>query len=127
MGNCETFPDCYSDIKTYSPVWLDGDLKLPPLQAENDTVTISGFSGGSSMTVLMSVLYPERFAGFGPMHGGIPFGGRGNSVTVADSIALVAEREAAGLAGPVAALQNKPVWIFSGAEDSVVPPARQEQ
>ena len=69
-------------------------------------MTLSGFSGGSSMTTLMSVLYPERFAGFGPMNGGLFYGGWGSSSgdVVASALAMVTEKEAAGLAGPVSAL-----------------------
>ena len=42
-------------------------MQLPPLEAQTNTVTVSGFSGGGSFTSLLSVVEPEKFEGFGLM------------------------------------------------------------
>ena len=83
---------------------------------------MSGFSGGSSFTSLLSAVEPERFDGFAMLNGGMF--GWGNAD---EAQATIEKREAEGLAGPISSLSGKPVYIFSGIEDSVVAPEAQEK
>ena len=55
------------------PFILDPSLKLPPLGIDGDSITISGFSGGSFASTNMHVIYSETFKGVGLLSGG-PFG-----------------------------------------------------
>ena len=49
---------------------FSGDLILPALGANPDTVTFAGQSSGSYMTNQMQVIYSERIKGAGMMAGG---------------------------------------------------------
>ena len=55
------------------PAFFDPTLKLPPLEIESDSITISGFSGGSYTSTNMHVIYSDVFKGVGLFSGG-PFG-----------------------------------------------------
>ena len=46
-------------------MWLDPELILPPLGAQVDTITISGFSGGGSMATIMHTVYSDTIKGAG--------------------------------------------------------------
>ena len=104
----------------YSTASINPSWQLPALGAQSNTVTVSGFSGGSSFATLLSAVEPERFDGFALLNGGI-FGRSAEKATE-----LIEQREQEDLAGPLSALANKPVYIFSGEYDSVVPTYAQE-
>jgi hypothetical protein len=44
----------------------------------------------------------------------------------ASAKANILNREADGLAGPISSLAGKPVYIFSGTKDTIIPPHSQE-
>lgn len=43
--------------------WLDPNLQLPTLGGQNDTITISGFSGGGSFAADMHTVYSDSIKG----------------------------------------------------------------
>ena len=49
---------------------MGNDNSLPGFGAEPNSVTISGFSGGSKMAGMMTVIYSETFKGSGLLAGG---------------------------------------------------------
>lgn len=69
---------------------------MPALGAQIDTVTVSGFSGGSSFTSLLSAVEPDRFDGFAMLNGGMF--GWGNAD---EALAKIESRELEDLAGPI--------------------------
>jgi len=54
-------------------MWLDPDLQLLPMGGKNDTMTISGFSGGSSTATDMHTIHSDMIKGAGLVGGG-PYG-----------------------------------------------------
>ena len=46
---------------------------LPPLGGDPSSVTVSGFSSGSSISTIMHVIYPETIKGAG-LVAGTPYG-----------------------------------------------------
>jgi predicted esterase len=109
--------------------FLGKDKYLPAMGGETDSVTISGISGGSYAATQMHVIYSDLIQGAGLIIGG-PFGddnnsgGTGNTAT--DGISKATTYYANGLIDNPENLENQPVYIFSGADDDVVLPAKQE-
>ena len=52
------------------PLVLDEDLSLPSFNADNNTLTMSGFSSGAFETAGMHVIYSDRIKGVGIICGG---------------------------------------------------------
>jgi hypothetical protein len=52
------------------PLIFDKDFSLPSFNADNDTVTMAGFSSGAGKTANMHVIYSDRIKGVGIICGG---------------------------------------------------------
>ena len=74
MGNCPSDSDFLSCAISYKylniPLILNKDFSLPSLNADNDSVTMSGFSSGAFATATMHVIYSDRIKGAGIICGG---------------------------------------------------------
>ena len=118
-----TMLECAFSHAGWAIVWMDSDWNLPSLGADPDTITMSGFSGGSYQTSMMSVIHSDLIKGVGLFNGG-PYA---NSVLDRDtpdegkSIAEAYRYEAAGAIPSLANLKDYPVYIHSGLKDNVVP------
>lgn len=127
MGPCHSFPDCLLTKQFYSVAGINTSLQLPALAAQDNTVTVSGYSGGGTFTSLLSVVEPESIDGFASFNGilfdswSVILGSTELSL-VDNAIAVAEQRESEGLAGPMSALENKPIYIFSGSEDFLAEP-----
>jgi hypothetical protein len=106
----------------FTTAGINKSLQLPALAAQSNTVTVSGYSGGGTFTSLLSVVEPETIDGFASFNG-ILFDswsvilGSSDLSLVDNAIAVATQRESEGVAGPMSALLNKPIYIFSGSED----------
>lgn len=110
---------------------------LPPLGGRADTITISGMSSGSMMTMNLDVIYSETFKGAGMMMGssywtpefatdGKEFYAGERDVQTQASIAKAEENAQKGLIDPLSNLDGVPIYILSGLNDETVPPKSQE-
>lgn len=64
---------CIVQHSAWSPVWFDTSLNLPSLGADADTVTMSGYSGGSYFAAQQAVINSDVIKGAGMFNGG-PYG-----------------------------------------------------
>ena len=107
--------------------FLGKDRFLPAMGGETDSVTVSGISGGSYAATQMHIIYSDTIKGAGLIIGG-PFGDDNNSGgstnTASDGISKADTYYSKGLIDNPANLENDPVYIFSGADDTVVVPAK---
>jgi predicted esterase len=112
---------------------------LVPMGARSDTITISGFSSGSMMSMTLHVIYSETFKGAGLLMGesyytpdydddvevisdeNLPL-----EEMTANSIEKAEEYFGDGLIDDLDNLQGAPVFILSGLVDDVVPPKMQQ-
>lgn len=94
---------------------------------ESDSVTISGISGGSYAATQLHVIYSDTIKGAGLIIGG-PFGddnaSGGTDNTASDGISKADAYYSQGKIDNPTNLENDPVYIFSGADDTVVLPAK---
>lgn len=101
---------------------------LPYLNANPDTITMSGHSAGCFMSQQMSIIHSETIKGVG-LFTCWPYGTKDdfkNSVTpldmVAASTAAIEKAEADGKIEPTANIASQAVYIWSGAKDTITPP-----
>ncbi len=108
-------------------------LAAAPLPAmKTQQVSVSGLSSGAYMAVQYQVAYSGSVVGAGIIAGGTYYCARGSMLTavggckgadVAELAALTRQRAASGQVDPVAKLATHRVWLFSGTQDALVPPA----
>ena len=105
--------------------FLGKDLALPAMGGEPDSITISGFSGGSYTASQLHVIYSDLIKGSGLICGG-PYGDDNKfSLTRgfysdSDNTASIGTEKAnhyltEGKLDDLKNLENDPVYIFSGA------------
>lgn len=102
---------------------------MPPLGGEADTITISGWSGGSTTTNNFYVAFSDYIKGAGMIEGG-QFGD-----TLRTDIGLNSAEKSIDLANRLAVkkeiadtwnMKDQPIFIFSGKRDDVYKPVYQE-
>ena len=54
--------------------WIDKSLLLPPLGADPNSITASGFSSGAYMSSYLQIIYSDRIKGIGFHEGGTYYG-----------------------------------------------------
>lgn len=59
------FTTCYNNWD-----WIDPNSRLPPLNAEKNSITVSGFASGATMASQFNVAYSEFIKGAGLVAGG---------------------------------------------------------
>ena len=114
-------------------LFLEDGYPLPALGADATSITMSGYSSGSYMANTMHMIYSEKVKGVAMACGG-PYGfgwvGSYESPDIPDdqlekSEQLVSHNEQAGLIDSTENLKGSPVYIMSGLNDIVIPPALQ--
>ena len=76
MGPCPSdlnVLECYLSDSYNSWMFLDPVLALPPMNAQSNTITISGFGGGGSMATNMHTIFSDTIKGAGLIASG-PYG-----------------------------------------------------
>ena len=117
-------------------MWLDPELILPPLAADPDSITISGFSGGGSMATIMHTVYSDTIKGAGLIASG-PYGDKhwsadhyGTDISdltlAAKSVEKVVYMQNEALVDNTSNFKDAPVYIFSGDKDVTYPPVYQQ-
>jgi len=96
--------------------------------AEQDSVTVSGFSSGSSIAMLMHVIYSDSIQGAG-LIAGTPYGfgvGTDEFPNIADDSSIYIEtakdKASKSLIDPTSNLASKPVYIMGFDQDMYVKP-----
>ena len=116
MGNCPSgdFFDCFY----HQYYWINQNRALLPMAADSDSVTVSGFSSGSSFSMLMQVVYSESIKGAG-LIAGTPYGfglEDEEGITVPDSssiyIELAADRAGKSYIDATSNIENAPIYIL---------------
>ena len=126
MGNCPS-----GDVLAcpwLQSYYIDTDYALPSLGADSSSVTVSGFSSGSSMAGIMHVIYSETIKGSGNL-AGTPYG----FTTSKEKLdPLVNIRQAndfsnKGKIDNVSNLKDHPVYILNFDRDDFVQPVLQSR
>ena len=130
MGSlCNTTPLlCPVATSVYGNWWLFPSLSLPSFGADPDSITLSGPSGGSSVATQMHTIYSEDIKGAGLIIG-TPYGDDLSIVGLnlgQEAIALAENFAAKGEIDSPDNLRDDPVWIFSGAKDTLSPIQNQQ-
>ena len=103
-------------------MWLDPELILPTLGGEPDTITISGWSGGSVTANNLVVAYSDYIKGAGLIEG-YTYGAQPFIDSAEESadknIALANELAEQGRIDASSNLDDKPIFIFSALDDSI--------
>ena len=68
MGNCPS--GNLLACPFYSSFWIDHNMKLPPLGADLDSVTLSGFSSGSFFSMNLHIVHSDLIKGVALVNGG---------------------------------------------------------
>lgn len=123
MGPC---PSTVSPLMTplascfYSWTWLEPQFNLPPLGAQSDSLTVSGWSGGGSAAGNFQVVFSDYIKGVGLIESG-PFGDSFNfgmepdsNESATASINLANKLYGEGRIDNPENLSGHPVYIFSG-------------
>ena len=92
MGSCESFPACLNNQAFYATSNYIGSFKLPGFAARVDTLTVSGFSGGSNFVAMLTILYPDWIKGTAMMNGAL-FGAYGYDGNIADNAMTIATQK----------------------------------
>ena len=105
-------------------MWLDHEKILRPLGGEANTVTVSGFSGGGSVTNNFYMVFSDYVQGAAMIASG-PYGINLNtegkltqSEAAQKAIELANENAAAGLIAPTSNVNGAPIYIFSAPDDA---------
>lgn len=126
MGPCLSEPPfCFFETSFWNPV-REKTFRLPAFDADADSITVSGFSGGAIVSVLMHVAYSETIKGAG-ISAGTAYGDSvvGPEWNVQKAVDLALANQAAGLIDDSANLKGAPVYMFTGTQDTVVNPTKQ--
>lgn len=105
------------------------DWKLPALNADPNTWTVAGGSAGGLMTSNIHTAYSDKFKGAGIVIGTCYadyydlWDKTQNNAEL--SFKKSQKYDDWGFIDPVENLKDMPVFIFSGGEDTVVPPIKQ--
>ena len=137
MGPCPSNQspfECLFSKSFNTWIWLQPDDILPSFGAEADTITISGFSGGSATSTNLQTIYSDTIKGAGLLNGG-PYGDlfwnkpeHFNQPTdyaqqmARTSIQLAEKMQSQELIDNLENLKDAPVFILSGSIDDVYPP-----
>ncbi|MEL7311845.1 MAG: hypothetical protein AAFN07_10065, partial [Pseudomonadota bacterium] len=96
------------------------------------SVTLSGVSSGGYMALQMQVAFSDRIAGAAAVAAGPYDCAKGNILNALgpcikgpppsseDTLELMRARQADGSIAPVTRLKGRPIWLFHGAQDTVV-------
>ena len=93
MGNCPS--GNLLACPFYSSFWVDQNMKLPPMGADLDSVTLSGFSSGSFFSTNLHVVHSDLIKGVALVNGG-PYGfdwERNNTLFQGRALARAAEKQ----------------------------------
>ena len=102
---------------------------MPPLGGESNTITISGWSGGSLTANNFVVAYSDYIKGAGLIEGYVYGHNAFGSTTMQsadENIALANELAEQGRIDATSNLDGKPIYIFSALDDPTNPPRFQE-
>ena len=123
FGFIIVFPQCpvgrFWDKEMIGVAIAELDQAVNELNGDETRLYLAGFSLGGFGTWNAAVMYPDKFAAIVPMSGRV-FPRPGERRDVAPEILRLADAE-----NPFAAFANKlskkPIWIFHGANDPIVP------
>lgn len=126
MGAChDNAIWCFLETSFYNPVY-EPVHRLPALNADPDTITVSGFSGGAVIANAFHVAYSETVKG-AAIFSGTAFGdsiiGPG-AWTSQKGIALADSHASGGKIDSLSNLKNAPVYLTSGGADKVMYPEK---
>jgi predicted esterase len=110
---------------------MSTNLSIPSLGVRVDTVTVTGFSSGGFMTNYMMLTDPQLFAGAGALNAGPPplnteepatqWGSEPEELDIDQYMSWFQEKEDKNEIGDLRFLEGKPVYIFMGENDNIIP------
>ena len=85
MGNCPSGD--YFTCPWLQSYYINMDYALPALGADSSSVTVSGFSTGSSISGIMHVIYSDTIKGSGNL-AGTPYGFTSTKTKIDSSLSI---------------------------------------